>query len=61
MSGAWFGLPDSPACPTCGNTDTGWDGISADYDGDWWACRAGHHFILDHDGHAYAPATGRTP
>jgi hypothetical protein len=57
MSGAWFGLPDSPACPTCGTTDTGWDGISADYDGDWWACADSddHRFILTPEGRAFTP------
>jgi hypothetical protein len=54
---AWWELPDSPDCPTCGSSDTGWDGISADYDGDWWTCGARHRFIFDHDGHAYVPAT----
>lgn len=55
MTGAWFGLPDTPACPTCGVTDTGWDGISADYNGDQWICVDDHRFILTPEGRAFVP------
>jgi hypothetical protein len=52
---AWWNLPDAPACPTCESFDTGWDGISADYDGDWWTCHDDHRFLLTSDGKAVDP------